>query len=594
MIDNYDSFTYNLVQYLGELGARGRRRRNDADHRSTRSSALRARAVVISPGPCTPREAGISMAVIERFAGTDADPRRVPRAPGDRRRLRRRDRARAAHHARQDVARSITTAVASSRGLPNPVRGDPLPLAGHRRGHAARRARGHRLDRRGRDHGRAPPRVLRSRACSSIPSRSSPPRASGSSRTSWRACRRRAAEPSDVAARRSHAWSTGDDLSEGDAGACVDAILAGEATPAQIAGFLVALRMKGETAAEIDRRGARAARARDARIARSPAARSTPAAPAATVPRPSTSRPPRRLVVAAAGVPVAKHGNRAVSGTAAAPTCWRRSGSSSTCRPPTLATLLADVGFAFLFAPRCHPALRHAAAVRRELGIRTIFNLLGPLTNPAGGAAPGDRRLRPPLARADGAGAGAARDASMRWVVHGADGLDELTLEGASAVAEVQGERVSVRTVSAASGGPARRATGCAPRVVGRRCRGARRGDPRRRGRPGDGTSCASTPAPRWSWRARPRNLRAGVARAGETIDAGAASALLARLVAFTTAAPGAGRHHDPRRHPRPEARGGRGAPRDGTARDAQASDRSTPSRGGASVPRWLPTRPRR
>ncbi len=103
MIDNYDSFTYNLVQYLGELGADVRVYRNDAITLDD-VAALAPAQIVVSPGPCTPNEAGISVPLIRRFAGADSDPRRVPRPPGDRPGVRRADRARAAGDARQAVA----------------------------------------------------------------------------------------------------------------------------------------------------------------------------------------------------------------------------------------------------------------------------------------------------------------------------------------------------------------------------------------------------------------------------------------------------------------------------------------------------------
>ena len=89
------------------------------------------------------------------------------------------------------------------------------------------------------------------------------------------------------------------------------------------------------------------------------------------------------LVAAAAGVPIAKHGNRALSPAAAAlPTCWRRSACASTCRPRTSPACIDEVGFGFLFAQAHHPAMRHAGPVRRELGVRTVFNLLGPAHQP--------------------------------------------------------------------------------------------------------------------------------------------------------------------------------------------------------------------
>jgi anthranilate phosphoribosyltransferase len=325
----------------------------------------------------------------------------------------------------------------------------------------------------------------------------------------------------------------GHDLSEGEAGTCVGAILSGEATPAQIAGFLVALRVKGETAAELTG-AARALRTHAVHIAAPPGAIDTcgTGGDGAATLNVSTAA---GLVVAAAGVPVAKHGNRAVSGKVGGADVLEGLGVVLELPPAALASCLASVGFAFLYAPALHPALRAAAAVRRELGIRTIFNLLGPLANPAAvrrqviGVF--DRRWLQPMAEVL-----ARLGTEHAWVVHGAGGLDELSLEGESAVAEVQGERVSLRTVSAAEVG-LRPAPPAALRVssaadAAARVRAILGGE----AGPGRDIVCLNAGAALVVAGAV-TNLRAGVARAAETIDAGAASALLARLVAFTTAA---------------------------------------------------------
>jgi anthranilate phosphoribosyltransferase len=327
----------------------------------------------------------------------------------------------------------------------------------------------------------------------------------------------------------------GHDLSEGDAGNCVDAILSGEATAAQIAGFLVALRMKGETAAELTG-AARALRTHAAHIAAPPGAIDTcgTGGDGAATLNVSTAA---GLVAAAAGVPVAKHGNRAVSGKVGGADVLEALGVVLELPPAALANCLATVGFAFLYAPALHPALRAAAAVRRELGVRTIFNLLGPLANPAAvrrqviGVF--DRRWLEPMAQVL-----ARLGTEHAWVVHGAGGLDELSLEGESAVAEVQGERVSFRTVSAAEAGL--RAAPLAALRVSSAADAAARVEAILGGEAGPERDivCLNAGAALVVAGAV-GNLRAGVARAGETIDAGAASALLARLVAFTTAAAG-------------------------------------------------------
>src|SRR5262249_25400617 len=158
------------------------------------------------------------------------------------------------------------------------------------------------------------------------------------------------------------------------------------------------------------------------------------------------------LVAAAAGVPVAKHGNRAISGAVGGADVLEALGVTLELPTDVLTHCLAELRFAFLFAPAFHPALREAAAVRRALGIRTVFNLLGPLANPAGvrGQVVGvsDRRWVEPFATV------LLRLGTERaWVVHGAGGLDELSLEGESAVAEVEDGHIRLRTVTAADAG---------------------------------------------------------------------------------------------------------------------------------------------
>ncbi len=226
--------------------------------------------------------------------------------------------------------------------------------------------------------------------------------------------------------------AAGHALSEAEAEAAFSHIMDGQATQAQIAGLLTALHVRGETVAELT--GAvRAMRARMVRVA----------APDGTVDVCGTGgdglgtlnvSTAVAFVVAACGVPVAKHGNRALSSRAGASDVLEALGMRTDAAPAALADGLRHTGLAFLFAPAHHPALRHAAAVRAELGFRTIFNLLGPLCSPAGVKRQVTGVYAPswlaPMAEVLG------RLGSERvWVVHGA-GLDELTLAGQSEVAE--------------------------------------------------------------------------------------------------------------------------------------------------------------
>ena len=228
--------------------------------------------------------------------------------------------------------------------------------------------------------------------------------------------------------------AAGERLAESEAEAAFGMIMAGEATPAQIAGLLMAMRVRGETVAEMT--GAvRAMRARMLAVEAPPDAMDIvgTGGDAAGTLNISTAA---ALVVAGAGVKVAKHGNRALSSGSGAADALSGLGIPVMDTPlERLPAILAEVGMCFLMAPRHHSALRHAAGPRMELGTRTIFNLLGPLANPARvtrqmtGAFSADwlRPMAETLARLG---------TERAWLVHGM-GLDELTLAGPSQVVEL-------------------------------------------------------------------------------------------------------------------------------------------------------------
>ncbi len=218
------------------------------------------------------------------------------------------------------------------------------------------------------------------------------------------------------------------------------AIMDGQATPAQIGGLLVALRMKGETAEEIAG-AASAMRARALPIA-CPDPRTavdtcgTGGDGSGTVNVSTLAA----VVVAAAGATVAKHGNRALSSRAGSADVLEALGVAIDAPTPVVERCLTEVGIGFLFAPAFHAATRHAAEPRRDLGTRTIFNLLGPLTNPAGVGCQVvgvfDRAWCEPVARALG-----QLGTERAFVVHGDGGLDEIAVRGATMVAEWNGVR---------------------------------------------------------------------------------------------------------------------------------------------------------
>jgi anthranilate phosphoribosyltransferase len=233
--------------------------------------------------------------------------------------------------------------------------------------------------------------------------------------------------------------AAGTQLGEHDAGAAFELIMNGEASEAQIAAFLMALRLRGETVEEITA-AARVMRAKAATIEAPPGAIDTcgTGGDASGTFNVSTAA---AIVTAACGVPVAKHGNRAVSSKSGSADVLTALGVNIDADESLLERCLFENNLCFLMATRHHAAVRHVAKVREQLGIRTVFNLLGPLANPAGAkrqlVGVYDRRWVVPLAQVLG------RLGSERaWVVHGSDGLDELTVTGDSAVAEWRAGKV--------------------------------------------------------------------------------------------------------------------------------------------------------
>ncbi len=233
----------------------------------------------------------------------------------------------------------------------------------------------------------------------------------------------------------------GKDLSLAEAEAAMDTIMAGEATPAQIGGFLVALRMKGETVEEI----AGCARSMRRNAVRVPARHDgilvdtcgTGGDRLGTFNISTTAA----FVVAGAGIPVAKHGNRSVSSKCGSADVLEALGANIQLRADQVARCIDEVGIGFMFAPNFHPAMRHAIGPRRELGVRTVFNILGPLTNPAFAThqvlGVYDPALTEVMARVL-----AEMGSKAAFVVHSADGLDELSTTGVNRVSHLRAGEV--------------------------------------------------------------------------------------------------------------------------------------------------------
>ena len=228
----------------------------------------------------------------------------------------------------------------------------------------------------------------------------------------------------------------GGDLTEREMVTVMDEIMGGNSTPAQIASFITALRLKGETVEEITG-AARVMRQRATRIdARSPIVVDTCGTGGdgrGTFNISTTSA----FVVAAAGLTVAKHGNRAVSSGCGSADVLEALGVKIDAGAEIVEECVQQIGIGFLFAPRLHGAMKYALGPRREIGIRTIFNMLGPLTNPAGATSQLIGVYDPKLTEMF---AGVLRNLETKraFVVHGSDGLDEATVTGPTRVSELR------------------------------------------------------------------------------------------------------------------------------------------------------------
>jgi anthranilate phosphoribosyltransferase len=323
----------------------------------------------------------------------------------------------------------------------------------------------------------------------------------------------------------------GASLARAEAREVMGGIMRGEATPAQIGAFLVALRAKGETADEI---AGCAEAMREHVVAVRPrrddlvdtAGTGGDGAHTLNI---STAA---ALVAAAAGAGVAKHGNRAVSSACGSADVLEALGFRLELAPERIARSIDELGFGFMFAPAHHPAMRHAAPVRRELATRTVFNLLGPLTNPAGARAQVIGVFSPELVRTI-ADVVAQLGARRAYVVHGFAGIDELSPAGPNLVCEVVDADVRERTIDPAELGigpcDPDELRGGAPEENARAIRDVLGGaDGGRR----DAVLLNAAGAIAAAGHAT--DLREGLERAREAVDSGAASERLEALARFS------------------------------------------------------------
>jgi anthranilate phosphoribosyltransferase len=325
----------------------------------------------------------------------------------------------------------------------------------------------------------------------------------------------------------------GRDLGRDEAREVMNGIMRGEATPAQIGGFLVALRLKGETAEEI----AGCAEAMRFHVLAVTPERDDLVDTAGTGgdgARTFNISTAAALVAAAAGVGVAKHGNRAVSSASGSADVLEALGFSLDLEPKRIARSIDELGFGFLFAPSHHPAMRHAAPVRKELAARTIFNVLGPLTNPAGARAQVVGVYAPELVPTI-AEVLAQLGARRAFVVHGAGGVDELSPAGPNLVCEVVGGKVVKREIDPVAFGVPRcrpaDLTGGTPAENAATVREIFRGE---RGPKREAVLLNAAGAIAAGGHAE--DLGEGYGIASAALDSGAAAARLDELVAFSQA----------------------------------------------------------
>jgi anthranilate phosphoribosyltransferase len=326
--------------------------------------------------------------------------------------------------------------------------------------------------------------------------------------------------------------ASGDALKREEAADAFDRMMSGEATPSQMGGLLMALRVRGETVEEIT--GAVSAmRAKMLRVEAPPDAIDVvgTGGDASGSYNISTCA---AFIVAGAGVPVAKHGNRALSSRSGAADVLAALGVKIDLEPEAISRCIDEARIGFMFAPAHHPAMKNVAATRVELGTRTIFNLLGPLSNPAGVkrqmVGVFSRQWVEPLAHVlKNLGSDRA------YVVHGSDGLDEITTAGTTTVAALENGSVRVFEIApedvgfsrikpeALRGGDAEVNAAALKTVL--------------TGKPGPFRDVAVlNAAAAFVVAGKAKDLKAGAALAEKTIDSGEAEAALSRLVAVSNA----------------------------------------------------------
>jgi anthranilate synthase/phosphoribosyltransferase len=549
VIDNYDSFTYNLVQYLGELGYVVEVRRNDAITLDE-IEAMQPAQIVISPGPGTPDDAGISLDLIKRFhqnipiLGVCLGHQAIGQAFGgqvSRAKRLMHGKVSLVEHNKQGIFHNLPSPLTATR-YHSLIVEEPLPdcLKITARGKDAEiMALRHKdypvvgvqfhpesiLT----EYGHEMLRNFLQIEAGDLGANSITP----TPETQETAPTRSPVVIMPIKTAISKVMS-GESLAADEAEEVMSQIMSGEATPAQIGAYLMALRMKGETVAEITG---------SAQAMRRAAVRVVPlAGPDELVDVVGTGgdgagtfniSTTAAFVVAGTGQKVAKHGNRAASSKSGSADVLSALGVNLDLSPEQVAAAIDEVGIGFMFAVKHHPAMKHAIGPRREMGIRTIFNFLGPLTNPAGALSQMtgvyDGALTETMAQVLG-----SLGSKGAFIVHGHGGLDELTTAGPNKVSQLKNGQViteildpidlgfSPATPSDLAGGTPEENAKITRDILAGHTTGPRR----------DVVLLNAAAALVAAGRAD--DLKTGLKFAAESIDSGAALATLDNFVAFT------------------------------------------------------------
>jgi anthranilate phosphoribosyltransferase len=322
-----------------------------------------------------------------------------------------------------------------------------------------------------------------------------------------------------------------EDLTTAEAAAAMAAIMSGDATPAQTAGLLIGLGMKGERPTELVG-FAQTMRANAVAISPPPGPVFDTCGTGGDRSGTFNISTAAAIVLAACGMRIAKHGNRSVSSQCGSADVLEALGVNIQASPAVVEQCLNEVGVAFLFAPTFHPATKHAGPARKDLGIRTAFNLLGPLTNPAKPARQIVGVPRPELTELL-ARALSLLGSERAWVVHGADGLDELSTTGYTKVSESKGLAVQTFYVHPSDFGLAK----ASPESL-------KGGDATRNAAIVTAVLAGEAGAPRdvvllnagaaLFVAGESDTVKAGIAKAAAAIDSGAAREVLKRMVAVS------------------------------------------------------------